>query len=262
MRVHHGAAEFLVGRDLAGRGLEQRRPGEKRLGAAAHHDDVVGEARHVGAARRGRAVHHGDDRQPGRRQLRQIVEDRAAVDEALDAIAQQVRAGGFDQMHERQLVLERELLRAQELLAAHVLDRAGVDAGVARDHHAAHARDIADAGDHAAAGHAPVRIGIVEAVARDGAESRATARRVEQARDALARQQLAALVKSLLRPGRRILRPLFKQAHTVDEREHAREFALNPSLAGATLLSRIAMDWSRSLCQARFHANVETVSSA
>ena len=51
MRVHHGAAELLVGRDLAGRGLQQRRPGEERLGAAAHHDDVVGEARHVGAAR-------------------------------------------------------------------------------------------------------------------------------------------------------------------------------------------------------------------
>ena len=60
-------------------------------------------------------------------ELRQIVEDRAAVDEAFDAVAQQVRARGLDQMHERQLVLQRQLLRAQQLLAPHVLDRAGID---------------------------------------------------------------------------------------------------------------------------------------
>ena len=128
MGVHHGAAELFVGRDLAGRGFQQRRPGEERLGAAAHHDDVVGQARHIGAARRRRAVHHGDHRNAGGGELRQIVEDRAAVDEALDAVVQQVRAGGFDQVHERELVGERELLRAQQLLAPHVLDRAGVDA--------------------------------------------------------------------------------------------------------------------------------------
>jgi hypothetical protein len=55
------------------------------------------------------------------------VEDRAAVDEALDAVAQQVRAGGLDQMNERQLVGERELLRPQQLLAPQVLDRARDD---------------------------------------------------------------------------------------------------------------------------------------
>ena len=87
VRVHHGAAEFLVGRDLAGRGLQQRRAGEERLGAPAHHDHVVGQPRHVGAARGRRAVHHGDDRHARGGKLRQIVEDRAAVDEALDAVA-------------------------------------------------------------------------------------------------------------------------------------------------------------------------------
>ena len=43
--VHVGAAELLVGRDLAGRGLQQRRPGEEGARAAAHHDHVVGQAR-------------------------------------------------------------------------------------------------------------------------------------------------------------------------------------------------------------------------
>ena len=213
MRVHHGAAELFVGRDLAGRGLQQRRAGEERLGAPAHHDDVVGQPRHVGAARRGRAVHHGDDRNAGGGQLRQIVEDRAAMDEALDAIAQQVRAGGFDQMHEGQLVLERQLLRAQQLLAPHVLDRAGVDALIARHHHAAHARHIADAGDHAAAGHGFVEIGRVEAVARDRGELQPRRADVEQARDALARQQLPAPVEQRL-----CLRGLLARAARLSQR--------------------------------------------
>ena len=61
--VHLGAAEFLFSRNLAGCRLQQRRAGEKGAGAAAHHHDVVGQARLVGAAGRGRAVGDGNDRQ-------------------------------------------------------------------------------------------------------------------------------------------------------------------------------------------------------
>ena len=128
-----GAAERLVGRDLAGRRLQQRRPGEEGAGAAAHHDHVVGEAGHVGAARGRRAVHDRDHRQPGGREPRQVAEQRAAANELLDAVLEQVRAGRLDQVDERQPVLERDLLRAQQLLEALRLERAGVDAGVVGD---------------------------------------------------------------------------------------------------------------------------------
>ena len=165
MRVHHRAAQFLVGRDFAGGGFQQRRAGEEGFGAAAHHDHVVGEPRHVGTACGGRPVHHRHHRQSSRRELREVAENRAAVDEALDAVLEQVGAGRFDQVHERQFVLEGEVLRAQQLLAAHVLDRAGVDTRVARHHHRAHAGDVADTRDHAAAGNGFLRVGVVEAEA-------------------------------------------------------------------------------------------------
>ncbi len=226
--MHLRAAEFLLGRDLAGRRLEQRRPGQKSPGAAAHHHDIVGEARLIGAARRGRPVRDGQHRQPCRRHAGEIAECGAAADEILDAITQEVRACAFDELNERQIVLDRDLLHAQDLVEAHRLQRARVDPGVAGADHATDARDKADASDHAAARHAPVRIGIVEHIAREGGEFEERRIRVEQEGHALARQQLAALVKSLLRPGRRILRALFKQPHTVDEREHARAIRLEP----------------------------------
>ena len=50
--VHERAAEILLGRDLARGGLEQRRPGQERAGAVAHHHDVIGKPRHVRTARR------------------------------------------------------------------------------------------------------------------------------------------------------------------------------------------------------------------
>ena len=111
--VHLGAAEFLLGRDFAGRRFEQRRPGEKRAGAAAHHHDVIGQPGLVGAARGRRAMRHGDHRQSRRRQPRQIAKDVAAADEILDAVAQQIGAGAFDQLHVRQLVLQRQFLHPQ-----------------------------------------------------------------------------------------------------------------------------------------------------
>ena len=145
--VHLGAAEFFLGRDLARRGFQQRRPGEECAGAAAHHHDVIGEPRLIGAARGRRSMRHGDDRQPRRRQPRQIAKDVAAADKILDAVAQQVGAGAFDQLHVRQLVFQRQFLHPQRLVEAVRLQRAGIDAGIIGADHAADAGDEADAGD-------------------------------------------------------------------------------------------------------------------
>ena len=90
---------------------------------------------------------------------------------------QQVGAGRFDQVHERQPVLERDRLRALQLLQAHRLQRAGVDAGVVGDEHDAHAGDDADAGDDAAAGHRASRDRRCRAASRRASRARGRARR-------------------------------------------------------------------------------------
>ncbi len=131
----------------------------------------------------------------------------------------------FDQMHEGQLVGQRELLRAQQLLAPHVLDRAGVDAAVARDHEAAHARHVADARDHAAAGHRFVEVRRVEAVAGDRAELQPRRADVEEPRHALARQQLSAPVEQRLRRGGLVARARLERAQLADQRQHLRAIA-------------------------------------
>ena len=64
--VHVGAAQRLVGGDLARGGFEQRRPRQKGFGLTAHHDHVIRQAGHVGPACGGRAVHHREHRQAGR----------------------------------------------------------------------------------------------------------------------------------------------------------------------------------------------------
>ena len=108
MCVHDCAAQLFVGGDLAGSGLEQRRSGQKGLGAAAHHDDVVGQAGHVRAAGGRGSVHHGDDRDAGARQPREVVEQPAPADEELHPVLEQVGTRGLDQVQEGQLVLQRD----------------------------------------------------------------------------------------------------------------------------------------------------------
>ena len=140
-RVHQCAAEFLLCRDLAGGGLEQRRAGQEGARAVAHHHHVVGHPRHVGAARGGAAVHDREHRNARGGEACEARVVRAAEDEVLDAVAQQVGAGGLDQVHERQPVLERQLLGALELLESHRLQRAGLDAGIVDDDDTARAAD-------------------------------------------------------------------------------------------------------------------------
>ena len=239
--VHLGAAEFFFGGDFAGRGLQQRRPGQERAGAAAHHHDVVGQSGLIGAAGGRRAVRHRHHRQARRRQPRQIAKNVAAADKILDAVAQQIGAGAFDQLHVRQLVLQRQFLHPQRLVEAVGLQRAGIDAGIIGGDHAADAGDEADAGDQPAAGNALVGVGYIEHVAgqrRQLDEGRAG---IEHQRHALARQQLPALVKPVLGAGRRRARPLFEAAHPRDQRQHAVAIGLEGVAAGAMVDSMMAM---------------------
>ena len=218
-RVHLGAAEFLVGRDLAGRGAQERRAGEKDLGAAAHQDHVVGQAGQIRAARGRGAVHHGDLRNAGGRHARLVGEAAPAFDEHL-RLVQQIGAAGFDEAHERQLVLERDLLDAQVLLHAHGRRGAALDGAVIGGNDAADARHVADAGDAAAALDALGAVIVVHAQAGERRQFEPRRTRIDQQRDTLARQQLAAGAKAIALGVGEVPHLLLERAEVADQRQH------------------------------------------
>ena len=191
LRMGFGAADLVLGAVLADGGLDQRRAGQKDVGASAHQDHVIRQARQVGAAGGGRAMHDGDLRQAGGRHARLVGETASALDEDL-ALVHQIRAAALDQIDQRQLVLARDLLRAQRLAQAHRRDGAALDRAVAGRDQAALARNHADANDGATAEHRLLAVVVVHVEAGQAAELQKRRSAIEQARHALARQQLAA----------------------------------------------------------------------
>ena len=163
-RMHLGAAERLFMRDLAGRGFEQRRPGEKHFRALAHEHDIIGKSGLICAARRRRAVHDRDHRNAGRGHPRHVGEGAAALHEHF-RLQEKIGAGAFDERHIGQLVLQRDRLDAQRLLDAHRMRGAALDAGIIRRDDAAHAGNEADPGNRAAAVHIVGAIILVHAEA-------------------------------------------------------------------------------------------------
>ena len=189
-RVHVGAAQLLGADDLAGGGLDQRRPGEEDRALLAHDDRLVRHRRHVGAARRARAHHDRDLRDAFGRHRRLVVENAAemiAVRENV-GLVRQVGAARIDQVDARQPVVARDLLCAQVLLHRHRVVGAALDRRVVADDHALAPRHAADAGDDARRGDRVV-VHPVRGELRQLEERRAG---IEQRAHPLARQQLAA----------------------------------------------------------------------
>ena len=196
--VHLRAAEFLVAGVLAGGDLHQRRAAEEHLGAAADEDVVVGQARLVGPARGGAAEHHRDRGDAAGGQFGDVVEHPAALGEVGEVTphrrvrvlagtaAAQVTAGRLDELDVGHPVVPGDLQGAHQLADAdHGHGPAEVGRVVADDH-ALGALDHADAEHHAAA---DVVVGLV---AGQRADLKERAVRIEEQRDALADQQLAA----------------------------------------------------------------------
>ncbi|MCY1510566.1 hypothetical protein D9M68_449480 [compost metagenome] len=218
-RVHLGAAQFLFRRDFTRCSLEQRRPGQEGTGAAAHHDHDIRQPRHIGAACRARTMLYRDDWDARCRQPRQIAEQGPAAHKTFHAIAHEVGPRAFHQIDEGQLVLQRNLLGSPGFLSAHGLHGAGIDARVIGHHHAAHAADPADAGDHATAGHGLVQVRGVHTIACQGTQRQPGPCRIQQQRHALPGQQLIALLEHGQRPGRCIRRTLLQRMPGMDARE-------------------------------------------
>ena len=140
------------------------------------------------------AVHepeHRRDLRDARGRHPRLVEEDApevvAVGEDL-VLHRQERAAGVDEVDARQPVLEGDLLRAQVLLHRQRVVRAALDGGVVADDHHLAPVDETDAGDDAGGRGIPA----VQALGGQRRDLEERAALVEQPRDAVARQQLAA----------------------------------------------------------------------
>ena len=205
--------------DLAGGGAQERRTGQEHFRPAAYQDHIVGQPRQIGAARRRRSVHDRDLRNAGSRQACLIGKTAAALDEHFRLI-EQIGAAGFHELDHRQLVSHRDLLHAQMLLDAHRGDRAAFDGAVVGGHDAANAGDITDAGDTATALDAGIAVVVVHAKAGERRELEPGRARIEQKRDALARQQLLARAEAFAPCVRGVAHLLFERAKFADQRQH------------------------------------------
>ena len=229
--MQFGAAERLVARDFAGRGLQQGRPGEEDLGAAAHHHDIIGEPGLIGAACGRGAVHDRNHGNSGRRQARHVGEGRAAAHEHL-GLQEQVGACALDQLHVGQFAPQRDFLRADRLFHAHRMRRAALDAGIVRRDHAARARNHADADDRAAAVDVLLAVVLVHAEAAERRELEERRVAIEQEVDALARRQLAALAEFGVGPAGSLANLRFQRSEFGDQFE----------MRGAIGAERVAVD--------------------
>ena len=193
--VHIAAAEVLGRHHFAGGGLHQGRAAQEDGALVLHDDGFIAHGRHIGAACRARAHHHRNLRNALGRKIGLVEEDAAeviAVGENF-VLVRQVGAAAVHQVDARQAVLLRDLLRPQVLLDGERVVGAALHGGVVADHHALHACDPADAGNHAGGwGRVAAVLLLVNIQRRQGADFQERGVRVQEHGHAVARQQLAA----------------------------------------------------------------------
>ena len=90
------------------------------------------------------------------------------------------------------------------------MKRTRVDTGIARHDHDTHATDITDATDDRTTGNGSVGVGRIVEIARQGRQLQPGRAGIEQPRDTLAWQQLAAPVEQRLGLGGGIARARFE----------------------------------------------------
>ena len=188
--VESAPAEVLGGHHLADRRLDQRWTAEEDRALVSHDHRLVAHRGHIGTAGGTRAENGGDLRDAGGRQSSLGVEDApevVAIGKDL-ILHRQVCAAGVDEVDARQSVLPRYLLCAQMLLHRHREVGAALHGRVVADDHDVATVDEPDPGDHARGR----RDAVVQSVRRQRRHFQERAAEVQQAPDALARQQLPA----------------------------------------------------------------------
>ena len=188
--MHIGAAQFLGADDFAGRGLDQRRSGEKDRALAPDDDAFVRHRRDIGAARGARPHDDRDLRHAQGRHLRLVIKDppeMLAVGEHL-VLRREIRAARIDEVEAGQAVVARDLLGAQVLLDGHREIGAALDRRVVGDDDAFAPPDAPDPGDDPGRRHPAV----IHPIGGERRKFEKRRPRIEQQPHPLARQQFAA----------------------------------------------------------------------
>ena len=139
-------------------------------------------------------MHHRDLRNTGCGQQGLVGKGGAAVNEDV-GLVQQVGATRFQQADDGQLLLHGNVLHAQAFAQTPGRDRAPLDGTVGGSHHGPHAAHIADTANAVAPGQRAIFVVMLLVTGQSGDFQKRCAA-VEQQVDALARHQLATLVKS------------------------------------------------------------------
>ncbi len=190
-RVDVGAAEIFGADDFPGGRFHQRRPTEKYGALFAHDDRLVAHRRHVSTARGTGTHHHRNLWNTTGRHVRLVIKNAAEVFAVRKHVllARQVRPARIDQVNTGQIVLRRDVLRTQMLLYRDRVIGATFHGRIVGDDHAFLVADAADTGDQSAGGNI---IFTIHFVAGELADFKKGGPGIDQAVDAIARQQLVA----------------------------------------------------------------------
>ena len=185
-RMGLGTANFVLGAILTDGGFDQRRSGQKNVGASAHQNHVVRQAWQVSTTGSGGAMHDGNLRQTGSRHARLVRKAAPAFDKDL-ALVHQIGASAFHQVNHRQLVLLRDFLRAQGFAQTHGRHCAALDGAVTGRNQAALAGHHANTNDGAAAQHGLLAVVVVHIEPGQTAEFQKGRTAIKQTRHPLTR---------------------------------------------------------------------------
>ena len=184
------ATEVLSADHLTRRGHHQRGAAQENRALVAHDDSLVAHGRHIGSARRTRAHYHRHLRDALGRHVRLIEEDAAemiAIWKYLVLLREKCPTR-VDKVDAGQVVLFGDFLRPQVLLDGHRVVGAALHGRIVGDDHALHTLHTANTCDDARRG----RVAIVHPEGGELPDLEEGRARIEQLRNAVARQELAA----------------------------------------------------------------------
>ena len=227
--VRHRAAELFLGDVLVRHRLDHVGAGDEHVARLLHHDDEVGDRRRVDGAAGAGAHDRGDLRHHARGE--RVAEEDVGVAAERDDAFLDARAAGVVQADDRRAVAHRHVHHLADLGGVGFRQRAAEHGEVLREGVDHAAVDAAVAADHAVAGDDLLLHPEVLAAVGDELVHFLERARIEQARHALARGQLACVVL--------LLEPLFAAAELGEPLAFAAVVRWDPSAGDAGVATSV-----------------------